>query len=118
MSQFNPYQQWLGILDSGGMPNHYRLLGLRLFEDLPAAISASAARLSGILNSHLSGPYASDARRLLAEIETARACLLNPSAKALYDAALRQQWSAAPPNPIAAVPEAETSGLLPPAAVS
>lgn len=119
MNSFNPYQHWLGIPDTFGVPNHYRLLGLRLFEDLPAAISAAVARAGGILCTHLSGPDAHEARRLLQEIEAARLCLLNPSAKAEYDAALRQQLTALPPNPVASytAPEA-IDPLLPPTAYS
>ena len=30
--EFDPYHQWLGIAPSDQPPNHYRLLGLQLFE--------------------------------------------------------------------------------------
>jgi hypothetical protein len=119
MSTFNPYQQWLGIADAVGTPNHYRLLGLRLFEDQPAIISAAAARLAGIVSSQLTGQYAAEAQRLLAEFDVARNCLLNPTAKTQYDAALRQQWSSGPLSPLAPIPEAEViDPLLPPTAAS
>jgi hypothetical protein len=115
MSSFNPYREWLGIPDGAATPNHYRLLGLRLFEDSPAAISTAATRLGGIVCQHLSGPYVNEARHLLKELETARHCLLNPSTRAQYDAALRQQLSASPPNPVA---QEAINPHLPPAAVS
>lgn len=119
MSPFNPYLQWLGISDAVSTPNHYRLLGLRLFEDQPAAISAAVTRVGGILTRQLSGPYVLEARRLLGEMETARLCLLNPSARTAYDAALRQPWSGAPPNPIGASPKAkELDPLLPPTSMA
>lgn len=119
MNTFNPYQQWLGIPDAASTPNHYRLLGLRLFEDTPSAISTAVTRAGGVLCAQLSGPYAHEARRLLQEIETARTCLLSPRAKAEYDAALRLQLTATPPKPVADYTAAESiDPLLPPTASS
>ena len=99
-TEFDPYQQWLGIADSKARPNHYRLLGLRIFEDQPDAISAAAARLGGQVMSHLTGEHLSAAQRMLVEIETARRALLDPQAKAAYDTALRAEYAA--PNDLSA----------------
>ncbi len=117
MSSFNPYQQWLGIPDATTAPNHYRLLGLRLFEDAPAVISAAATRLASLVVAQLSSPHSADAQRVLREIETARTCLLKPAAKAEYDAALRQQLSSSPLNPVAAAAHQELTPFPPAAPV-
>src|SRR5687768_10298705 len=114
MTGFNPYSAWLGIGDAAGAPNHYRLLGLRLFEDQPGAIAAAAGRLSGLVYGQLSGPYSFEARRVLAEIEAARDRLLDPSAKSGYDHSLRQQYSSMPPGPMSYQPASEAEARLPP----
>jgi hypothetical protein len=33
-TQFDPYRKWLGIAPADQPPNHYRLLGLDLFESV------------------------------------------------------------------------------------
>lgn len=59
---FDPYHKWPGIAPKDQPPNHYRLLGIELFED--------------------------DCDELAA----ARVCLLKPEGKAEYDARLRRWW--------------------------
>lgn len=39
---FDPYRKWLGILPKDQPPNHYRLLGIELFDDDPDVIEAAA----------------------------------------------------------------------------
>ncbi|MBI3462624.1 MAG: hypothetical protein HY000_06120 [Planctomycetes bacterium] len=41
---FDPYHKWLGIRDPQRPPNHYRLLGLEMFEDAPDLIADTALR--------------------------------------------------------------------------
>src|ERR1700739_926521 len=41
---FDPYRKWLGIPRDEQPPNHYRLLGVALFEDDVEAISHAADR--------------------------------------------------------------------------
>lgn len=39
---FDPYHKWLGIPPKAQPPNHYRLLGLELYEDDLEVIVAAA----------------------------------------------------------------------------
>jgi hypothetical protein len=41
---FDPYHKWLGIPSREQPPNHYRLLGISLFESDPDVIDAAANR--------------------------------------------------------------------------
>lgn len=99
---FDPYVVWLGIRDPRRPPHHYRLLGLELFEYDPEVIQNAADRQMTYVRRFLAGEHAAEAKRLLQELMAARACLLDPVAKADYDAALRDemcQAHAAPPPP-------------------
>lgn len=87
--KFDPYLQWLGIRDSQRPPNHYRLLGLEVFETDASVIAMSADRQMAHLRNFKTGPEADLAERLLNELSTARICLLKPERKAAYDAQLR-----------------------------
>src|ERR1700677_3070646 len=84
------YQLLLGIPPAEQPPNHYRLLGLRLFEPNPDAIQVASDRQMAHLNALHAGSYAGYAQRLLSEVTTARACLLRPDLKAVYDHQLMQ----------------------------
>jgi len=86
---FDPYRRWLGIRDAVRPPNHYRLLGVELFEDDPAVLESSADRQMGHLRTFQSGQHSSLSQQLLNEVASAKICLLNPKAKAAYDAQLR-----------------------------
>ena len=44
MADFDPYLKWLGIRESSRPINHYRLLGLDLFEDDADVIAMAADR--------------------------------------------------------------------------
>ena len=41
---FDPYLRWLGIRDPQRPPNHYRLLGVEVFEADPDVIAMAADR--------------------------------------------------------------------------
>ncbi len=57
-SAFDPYLQWLGIRDPQRPPNHYRLLGLELFENDVNVIAMSADRQMAHLRNFKTGPDA------------------------------------------------------------
>jgi len=42
--KFDPYHRWLGIAPGECPPNHYRLLGVAVFEDDPDVIATAADR--------------------------------------------------------------------------
>ena len=87
---FNPYHEWLGVSADIRRPNHYELLGLRLFEDDQEIIQSAADRHSRRLGELLPGEQGMLARRILGEIVAARDCLLDRAAKAAYDRQLGQ----------------------------
>ena len=87
---FDLYHKWLGIAPKDQPPNNYRLLALDLFESDPEVIDAAANRQMAYLQQRATGQYAALSQKLMNEIAAARLCLLNPQAKAGYDAQLRQ----------------------------
>ena len=96
MPAFDPYHRWLGIPPAEQPPNHYRLLGVPLFESDLDVIEAAVERQTVFLRTFQIGPQAELAERILNEIARAQITLLNVDQKlaydaALYDAALRQQ---------------------------
>ena len=100
-SMFDPYRKWLGILPKDQPPNHYRLLGVELFEDDLDVIEGAADRQMAFVRQYQSGEHASDAAKILNEVAAARLCLLKPATKVAYDKKLRQQQStvASPAEP-------------------
>lgn len=80
---------WLGIGPEEQPANHYRLLGIRLFEPNPEVIESAADRQMAHLRTFQQGKNAALSQRLLNEVSAARVCLLNPATKAAYDAKLR-----------------------------
>jgi hypothetical protein len=93
---FNPYNEWLGIeVESVELPpNHYRLLGIALFESDRDVIQAAADQRMTRLQALQTGPHSAEAQRLLNSVIGAKLCLLKPEAKARYDAALVAKVSA------------------------
>lgn len=100
---FDPYLRWLGIRDPERPPNHYRLLGLDLFETDPEVISEGADRQMGHVRTHQHGENAETSQRLLNELARAKVCLLNVRRKEAYDKHLRAKLElaakTAPPPP-------------------
>ncbi|MCS7305247.1 MAG: LamG domain-containing protein [Thermoguttaceae bacterium] len=90
-SSFDPYRKWLGIPPKDQPPNHYRLLGIDLFESDPDVISNAADARMAHIRTFQTGPYSEWSQKLLNEIAAAKVCLLNPEKKAEYDAKLRAQ---------------------------
>ncbi len=123
--QFDPYYKWLGIPADEQPPHFYRLLGLRASEDDPDVISNAADQRMAHLRSFQSGKRAELSQRLLNEVATAQACLLNAKEKAAYDDDLKARLNSQdneekvvtaiplPPAPKAAVVPAQTTRLSP-----
>lgn len=87
MSQqdFDPYYHWLGIPPHEQPPNHYRLLGISLFEADARVIGNAADQRMLLLRSFQTGPNAMLAQPLMSQVEIARATLLTPGERASYD---------------------------------
>jgi len=119
---FDAYHAWLGIPpdeSADGGPHHYRLLGIRVFESNPQVIDAAARRVATHLNGFQDGPYQPIAQRMIYEVWSAAACLLDPAQKAAYDHALTTgqplpgpvapQYPTAVVAPVALQPQPSTS---------
>lgn len=104
---FDVYHKWLGIPPDEQPPHHYRLLGVRLFEDDKGVIKAAVVRQSAFVRSFQIGQYAQQANQLLNELAAAQACLFNPQKKRQYDSELRQRLSSASSVPARAAPAAQ-----------
>jgi hypothetical protein len=96
---FDPYYTWLGIPPEDQPPNHYRLLGLRKYEDNVDVISHAADQRMGHLRTFQSGARAALSQQLLNELAQARICLLDLERKSRYDDQLRLTEAPALPQP-------------------
>jgi hypothetical protein len=92
MGDFDPYYQWLGIPPSEQPPNHYRLLGLSVFENDPGIIDQAARRQIGHVRECSAGQSFDESQYILDELSVARACLLDRTRKKEYDADLQLQF--------------------------
>jgi len=99
---FDPYHQWLGIHQSEQPPNHYRLLGIRLFEDDLNVIEHAADQRMTHLKSLQSGQHGSLVQTLLNKVSAARHCLLIKESREDYNKTLHEQFRR--PEPIIAPP--------------
>jgi hypothetical protein len=97
MPGFDPYHKWLGIRPEEQPANHYRLLGLTLFEDDLDTISRAADQRMDHVRSFRTGSHAVLSQQILNELAAARVCLLNQQKKAAYDQGLRA--TIVPPSP-------------------
>jgi hypothetical protein len=105
---FDPYRKWLGIPLKDQPPNHYRLLGVELYESDLDVIEGAAERQMSFVRQYQSGEYAADAAKILNELAVARLCLLKPATKSAYDEKLRQQLAPVQEEPdFADLPMAE-----------
>lgn len=95
---FNPYRKWLGIPEQDQPANHYRLLGVELFESDPDVIANAADGRMAQLKNYQAGKYSQDSQRILNEIAAAKICLLNPAKRAEYDRQLKQSVAAKDSN--------------------
>src|SRR5262245_49381517 len=109
---FDPYYNWLAIPPEEQPANHYRLLGLRLFEANADVIETSADRQMGHVRRYGTGQRSELSLKILNEISAAKVCLLNPAKRAAYDATLK----AKPPAtalPVASAQVLSTATALP-----
>jgi hypothetical protein len=111
-SNFDPYHAWLGIPQGMRPLNLYQLLGLPPFVAEPPRIAEAAARQLNKVQSQAAGPQADAARRLIDELNQAKAVLLNAASRKKYDAMLRHQLGI--PEPMAAPLSSGAAGALPP----
>jgi hypothetical protein len=87
---FDPYYRWLGIPPRDQPANHYRLLGINVFEpDLDVIRDAAEQRMAHVRTYQL-GAYSELSQKILNELAAAKACLLDPQRKAAYDGQLSQ----------------------------
>lgn len=86
---FDPYYEWLGIPPKDQPPNHYRLLGIEVFEPNLNVIERAADRQMGHVRTFQSGKHSRASQELLNRLSAAKVCLLNPQKKAEYDTELR-----------------------------
>jgi hypothetical protein len=113
MADFDPYYQWLAIPPKDQPPNHYRLLGVELFESNADVISHAADKQMAHVRSFQTGKYSAFSQKLLNEIAAAKVCLLNPAKKDAYDETLRRSQKSSfsqPPLP-PSLPAQEQSPL-------
>jgi hypothetical protein len=96
---FNAYHKWLGIPPEEQPPNHYRLLGIKVFETDPDVIASAADRQMAHIRTFQSGLHSAESQRVLNEISTARVALLNSAKKAEYDRQLQQLGAPSKPAP-------------------
>ncbi len=94
---FDPYRKWLGIPPAEQPPNHYRLLGVMLFEDDADAIENAADRQMSHVRNFQTGKHSADSQKILNELSTAKRCLLSQEKKAAYDETLRHEQRLPPP---------------------
>lgn len=95
MDEFDPYHKWLGIPRSEQPPNHYRLLGVTLFESDPDVIEAAADRQMTYVSQCATGAHLKLSQQLLNELSSARVCLLVPAKRHAYDAQLKAKFDQA-----------------------
>jgi len=97
---FDPLHKWLGIPANEQPPNHYRLLGISLFESDLDVIDAAADKHLAYLHNFANGEHGREAEQLANQLSRVRLQLIDPEQKAAYDAQLREQLTAsADPNP-------------------
>ena len=107
----DPYYRWLGIPQKHQPANHYRLLGVELFEDDPEVICASADRQMAHVRTYSLGQYAELSQKVLNELATARTCLLDSVKKAIYDEQFRRKSKPVEPDPEPTVLPPEPTAL-------
>jgi hypothetical protein len=93
---FNGYHVWLGIPANEQPPNHYRLLGIAVFETDLDVIDHAADRQMAHVRTFQSGRHQALSQQILNELANARLCLLNAARKAEYDEQLRGKLGSLP----------------------
>lgn len=88
---FDPYRKWLGITPKDQPPNHYRLLGIDLFEADPEIIDMAGNRQTRYLQQYLEGKHTTIAKKLVSEVTAAKLCLLDANTKLAYDTSIKSR---------------------------
>jgi biopolymer transport protein ExbD len=91
---FDAYYHWLAIPPGEQPPNHYRLLGVALFEPDEDVIAISADRQMVHVKAQATGRYSHLSQQLLNELAKARTCLLDAKRRKEYDDKLRADLAA------------------------
>ena len=91
MDSFDPYHKWLGIPKKEQPANHYRLLGITVFEPDLDVIEAAADRQMAYVSQCATGEHLKVSQQILNELSAARVCLLVPAKRAVYDEQLRKK---------------------------
>ena len=65
MAAFDPYHKWLGIPPAEQPANHYRLLGLTLFESDPDVIDVATDQRVAYLRQCATGEHVAESQKLL-----------------------------------------------------
>lgn len=122
--KFDAYHTWLGIPPEDQPPNHYRLLGLTLFESNPTVIENAGDQRMAHLRTFQAAKHAVSSQKLLNGVSAAKLCLLNSDTKAPYDEQLRRDLApvtgppvtnlATPPPPRTPQPPPRTPPQAPP----
>lgn len=95
MDDYDAYHLWLGIPPEEQPPSHYRLLGVRLFEQNIEVIRNAADRQRAHVKRLGINQYEKCSQDLLNEIEAAKICLLRPEKRLIYDEQLQAKLHAA-----------------------
>jgi hypothetical protein len=112
---FDPYYTWLGIRPEEQPPDHYRLIGLKQFEDNLDVIANAMDRQMQFLRSMQVGKRSAQSQKLLNEISAAGGCLLDSARKSAYDKELKAKEAArAKPAPTKARPLPKATPLVAP----
>lgn len=90
-TQFDPYYTWLGIPPEDQPPDHYRLLGIRRFENNPEVISNALGQRLVHIRSFQASERRSAAEQLLRELAEVGECFNHADRKGAYDRELRQK---------------------------
>jgi serine/threonine protein kinase/WD40 repeat protein len=104
-SDFDPYYKWLSIPPDEQPPTHYRLLGVKLYEEDQEVIELAADRQMAHVRTFQSGKRSKESQQILNEVSNAKVVLLSEAKKAAYDAKLKakqdQDEALAAPPPVA-----------------
>ena len=107
---FNGYHVWLGIPANEQPPNHYRLLGIAVFETDLDVIDHASDRQMAHVRTFQSGRHQALSQQILNELANARLCLLNAPRKAEYDEQLRGKLDSLPKAAAVLIGQGDASG--------
>ncbi len=88
-SDLDPYHEFLGIPPQEQPPNHYRLLGVPLFESDEKVLNSQYDMRRNHLRTLFATEFANVAQRLMDEVAHAISVLRDPARRLAYDGSLR-----------------------------